>query len=125
MADFERKHVPCVALHNRFKLTASGTNYTKQYSHIYTERTKQMKRVLSKLVQEKWSDIPLADRVIDTEGSTKTSHDWAIVGVLYKEMKMRNSVLDEFKGAGTGVISAKGVFGVLRWITKNMSNGGY
>jgi len=116
MADFERKHVPCVALHDRFKLTASGTDYTKQYSHIYTERTMQMKKVLSKLAQEKWPDIPLADRVIDTEGSSKTSHDWAIVGVLYKEMKMRGSVLDEFKGAGTGLISATGMCGVVRWI---------
>jgi len=106
MADFERKHVPCVALHDRFKLTASGTNYTKQYSHMYVERTLQMKKVLSKLAAERWTDVPLADRVIDTEGSTKASHDWAIVGVIYKEMKLRGSVLDEFKGSGTGIITA-------------------
>jgi DNA polymerase delta subunit 2 len=107
MANFEveRLHAPCVALHDRFKVRGNGTNYTMQYSHIYTERTKQMKQVLGKLAAERWPETPIAERVIDAEG-TKNAHDWAIIGVVYKEMKLRSSVLDEFKGSGTGIISA-------------------
>ncbi len=106
MTEFRRPNAACAQLHDRLKVAANGTDYTKQYSHMYIKRTLLMKQVLIRMAALRWPDVPLADRVIDTEGSTKNTHDWAIVGVLYKEMKLRGSVLDEFKGSGTGLISA-------------------
>ncbi len=105
MSDFEveRIHTPCTGLHDRFTASAQGTNYTKQYFHMYNYRTHAMKEVLTKLAKEKWSNIKIADRVIDTEGASNNHHEWVIIGVLYKEMKLRQSVLDDFKGSGTGM----------------------
>ena len=82
-------------------------DYSKQYSHLYTLRSQQMRPRLGDLVREKWGAITLAARIIDTEAGGQ-GEEIALIGVLYKEMSQRASVLDEFKESGgistTGIV---------------------
>lgn len=82
-------------------------DYSKQYSHLYTLRSQQMRPGLAELVKKKWGEIRLADRIIDTEAGGQ-GEEIALIGVLYKEMSQRASVLDEFKESGgistTGIV---------------------
>ena len=90
------------------KFKVGSSNYATQYNNLYTQRTKKMKDDLTKLVLEKWGNgCQLADKIIDTESNTGDNEEGkdpaglAIIGVLFKEMKKRDSVLEKFKD-GTG-----------------------
>jgi DNA polymerase delta subunit 2 len=89
------------SLDQKFKV--KGTVYTTQYSQVYNERTVEMKGSLEMLTKQKWGDLPLATRIIDTEGEAGQAVEWAIIGVLFKEMKLRYSVLDQFVGTSTAI----------------------
>lgn len=92
---------------DKFKVGAS--NYATQYNNLYTQRTKIMKEKLTEMVRAKWGDgCKLAEKIIDTETNTgdddssdKDPAGLAIIGVLYKDMKKRDNVLEHFKD-GTG-----------------------
>lgn len=97
--------------HSRFVLNQK--DYSKQYSHLYTLRNQQMRPALLDMIKEKWGDIQIAAKIIDTEANAALvgagkSQETALVGVLYKEMSLRASVLDEFKESGgissTGIV---------------------
>jgi DNA polymerase delta subunit 2 len=106
---------------SKFKVGAS--NYATQYNNLYTQRTKIMKEKLAEMVKAKWGDgCKLAEKIIDTETNTgdddssdKDPAGLAIIGVLHKEMKKRDSVLEHFKD-GTGNSLVK-----VNW-TKNISD---
>ena len=112
------KHVDNSA---RFKV--NNYNYSTQYNHLYYHRTRDMKPALENLVKQKWGDsCKLAAKIIDTESNTGDSEDRdpagvAIIGMVYKELKMRDSVLSTFKD-GTGSTVMK-----MDW-TKNISDPG-
>lgn len=98
---------------NKFKVSVS--NYATQYNNLYTQRTKTMKEKLAEMVKAKWGDnCRLAEKIIDTESNTgdddssgKDPAGLAIIGVLYKEMKKRDSVLEHFKdGTGNTLVKA-------------------
>mgnify|MGYP002214565580 CR=1 FL=1 len=105
----------------RFKVSA--TNYSTQYNHLYYHRTRDMKPALENLVKQKWGDsCKLAAKIIDTESNTGDIEDRdpagvAIIGMVYKELKLRDSVLSTFKD-GTGSTVMK-----MDW-TKNISDPG-
>ena len=83
------------ASNNRFII--SNKNYGHQFNHIYSMRSIQMKDVLMGLARKRWGDqIQIANKIIDSEANALGA-ECALVGVLYKEMSMRSSVLDEFK----------------------------
>ncbi|KAJ1416445.1 hypothetical protein B484DRAFT_401178, partial [Ochromonadaceae sp. CCMP2298] len=85
-ADFER-----FVLHKK--------NYVQQYNLIYHARLNEMRSVLRTEAAGRWGDTPVLGKVIDVESSMESSErlELVIIGTLYKEMRLRGSVLDEFK----------------------------
>ena len=76
-------------------------DFSKQYSNLYVARMKAMKPGLVELAKREWKNVQLAQKIIDTEDNLQEMRDEvALVGVLYKEMGLRSSVLDEFKESG-------------------------
>lgn len=74
-------------------------DFSKQYSHLYVRRSNQMRAGLIALLKRQWGDdFPMAEKIIDTEANLEElKQDVALIGILYKEMSLRASVLDEFK----------------------------
>ena len=70
-----------------------NTDFERQYSHTYAHRLHQMKDRCKRAVQAKWPDVPLAMRTIDL----KINKEASIVGTLFKEMKLKPCILDEFQ----------------------------
>ena len=95
-----RVEVTAVQEHRRFVVGVK--DFSKQYSHLYSIRSEKMKEGLRGLVRKQWGeDLPLAERIIDTEANLEgLKSETALVGVLYKDMGLRASVLDEFKESG-------------------------
>jgi hypothetical protein len=55
--------------------------------------------MLSDVARKTWgTDIPIVNQLIDTE-SGETMKECVLIGVIYKEMELKPSVLDEFKDA--------------------------
>lgn len=53
----------------------------------------------SEVARRKWGpDIPIVSQLIDTE-SDETRQESILIGIIYKEMELKPSVLDEFKDA--------------------------
>ena len=99
--------------HSRFLINQK--DFSKQYSHIYDHRSKQMREGLSDLVKRQWgAEFPIAAKIIDTESIADEykNAEVALVGILYKEMGLRASVLDEFKEHG----------GISQGITEKIDN---
>ena len=70
-----------------------NTDFERQYSHTYAHRLHQMKERCTRTVKSKWPDVPLVSRTIDL----KVNEEASVVGTLFKEMKMKPCILDEFQ----------------------------
>jgi DNA polymerase delta subunit 2 len=106
--DFKRSSPNVVVSSQRFLLPASagGVTQLQQYSHLYTRRLAVMRESLRQLTK-KWPTVRTVDKIIDCEyreegdvavvDVTVGHAECIIIGTLYKEMKLRPSVLDEFR----------------------------
>lgn len=74
----------------------------QQYSLMYTHRLSSMRQVLLGMAQQKWPGARAVARIIDCEfrdeeGGAVEPTTCIIIGTVYKEMRLRQSVLDEFR----------------------------
>ncbi|CAM9388468.1 unnamed protein product [Ectocarpus fasciculatus] len=81
------------------KFVLREKSFTQQFSHVYSKRTSLMRGMLSEVARRQWGpDIPIVSQLIDTE-SDETRQESILIGIIYKEMELKPSVLDEFKDA--------------------------
>lgn len=95
-----RSEIKAIPSYERFLLDKK--DFSKQYSHLYVQRSTEMRAGLVELVKREWGEsFPLAAKIIDTEVNLEElKQEIALIGILYKEMSQRASVLDEFKEHG-------------------------
>ena len=76
---------------SQFKV--SSKNFERQFSHIYTKRLEVMKPRVQEHMKAVWPETKVVPRVIDLAvGNVQ----WAFAGTVYKNMKLKPCVLDEF-----------------------------
>lgn len=82
--------------YDRFLLHSK--NYVVQYNQTYLQRFNQMKQRLKLQIETRWGrDIPLPNKIIDVENENYRGRECALIGMLFKDMKLRGSILDDFK----------------------------
>ncbi|KAK8955820.1 DNA polymerase delta small subunit [Platanthera guangdongensis] len=87
---FERKQAIYRSLDEKY--VVHGQRYMgQQYSHIYFARLHQLRNLLRSLVS-KWKPHLLVNTVLGLE----ESKECVIVGTIYKHMKLKPSILDEY-----------------------------
>ena len=69
-----------------------GTAYDKQYSQIYFMRLSQLRPEVKKAAEQRWPDAPVLS-ILDVEEGVECS----VVGTVFKQMKLKPSVLSEYK----------------------------
>ena len=77
----------------------------QQYSNTYTQRLGILRQRLISLAASKWPEVRTVDKIIDCEYNPEEDgvdgdggvRECIIIGTLYKEMRLRPSVLDEFR----------------------------
>lgn len=81
--------------YDRFLLHSK--NYVVQYNQTYLQRFNQMKQRLKLQIETRWGrDIPLPNKIIDVENENYRGRECALIGMLFKDMKLRGSVSDSF-----------------------------
>eukprot|EP00201_Polytomella_parva_P009775 CAMPEP_0175061616 /NCGR_PEP_ID=MMETSP0052_2-20121109/13680_1 /TAXON_ID=51329 ORGANISM="Polytomella parva, Strain SAG 63-3" /NCGR_SAMPLE_ID=MMETSP0052_2 /ASSEMBLY_ACC=CAM_ASM_000194 /LENGTH=264 /DNA_ID=CAMNT_0016327483 /DNA_START=1 /DNA_END=791 /DNA_ORIENTATION=+ len=75
--------------------------YDKQYSQIYFTRLKVLQPILRKNALQTWPGIRIS-RIL----GVKEDEEVAVVGTIYKEQRLKPSVLDEYAFAMSGKSSA-------------------
>ena len=68
-------------------------NFERQYSHTYAQRLHAMRERCKRAAVAAWPQVPFVSRTIDL----KTSQDSVFVGTLFKEMKLKPCVLEQFQ----------------------------
>ncbi|KAK8935982.1 DNA polymerase delta small subunit [Platanthera zijinensis] len=87
---FERKQAIYRSLDEKF--VVHGQRYKgQQYSHIYFARLHQLRNLLSSLVNKWKPHLP-----VNTVLGLEESKECVIVGTIYKHMKLKPSILDEY-----------------------------
>lgn len=111
MPSTQRLSGPATQHAQRFVVPPASSGLLQQYSHLYTQRLGLMRARLLALAAERWPSVRAVGRIIDCEYAEEgeaaaggEGEDCVVVGTAYKEMRMRPSVLDEFRDSqGTGV----------------------
>ena len=75
------------------KFTVKGHNFRRQFSHLYFKRLEALKPRVSQQTKKKFSQAKYANRVIELKAGEEV---YAVTGTLYKHMKLKPCVLDEF-----------------------------
>lgn len=80
------------------RFTIPKRTYSQQYSQIYFCRLRQLKSTLRDRSAAAWGERYPHVRVLDgiKDLSEKTAEECVLIGVLYKDMKLRPSALDEY-----------------------------
>ena len=68
-------------------------NFERQYSHTYAQRLHAMKERCKRAALEAWPGLPFVNRAIDL----KTNVESVFVGTLFKDMKLKPCVLEQFQ----------------------------
>ena len=97
-----------VVVSERFRLPpVQAHSALQQYSLLYTQRLSRMREVLLDMASRKWPGTRAVHRIIECEYREETEGaepvTCIIVGTLFKEMRLRQSVLDEFRENIQGV----------------------
>lgn len=79
------------ATNDRFIL-ANDKNYDRQFSQLYFYRLGKMRQHVVKSSKKKWPGTKIV-RIVD---APEGGEDVTIIGTLYKEMKLKPSILDEY-----------------------------
>ncbi|XP_017758195.1 PREDICTED: DNA polymerase delta small subunit-like [Eufriesea mexicana] len=87
---FERKQAQYKDLSEKFMNTRS--DYTKQFSHIYSARLTELRNVLIPRVQAKWKNIPIVKLA---ELENLENEQCIVIGTLYKHQQGKPSILRE------------------------------
>ncbi|UPR01587.1 small subunit of DNA polymerase delta [Chloropicon primus] len=83
--------------------------YNKQYAHLYFQRLQNLSPLVLDKVKAKWPTVPVR-KILEVELGVEC----AVVGTVYKNMKLKPSVLDEYakdKSLETHLASTKFVSG--------------
>jgi DNA polymerase delta subunit 2 len=87
----ERNTAVYRATNDRFIL-ANDKNYDRQFSQLYFYRLGKMRQQVVKSSETKWPGTKIV-RIVD---APEGGEDVTIIGTLYKEMKLKPSILDEY-----------------------------
>ncbi|KAG2484535.1 hypothetical protein HYH03_016671 [Edaphochlamys debaryana] len=86
---FTRATATYVNLDERFR-TAKRT-YERQYAQLYFSRLMLLKGVMRRQVEELWPGVPVCSIL-----EVQENREVAVIGTLYKNMKLKPSILDEY-----------------------------
>lgn len=76
------------------RFTLKKTQYTQQFSHIYQRRLNKLQNPVREAAQRRWGDeTPLCERLVQM----RSGETWACVGTVFKAMRLKPSVLEEYK----------------------------
>lgn len=82
--------------YDRFLLHSK--NYVVQYNRTYLQRFNQMKEHLRAQVKTRWGEGTLIPgNIIDIEHEVYRGKECVLMGMLFKDMKLRGSILEDFK----------------------------
>jgi hypothetical protein len=95
----------CVVVQQNQSFFIHKKDYTQQFSHVYNLRLNQMKPNLKIEVNNKWGDLKILEKIIDSENDNEATDEYVLIGTIFKQMYQRNSVLDEFKESMNGLNS--------------------
>ena len=65
--------------------------YNKQYAHLYFQRLQNLSPFIRGKVKKKWPGLPVR-KILEVEPGVEC----AVIGTVYKDMKLKPSVLDEY-----------------------------
>jgi len=65
--------------------------YNKQFAHLYFQRLQVIRPAIQEKINSGWKDVPMK-KILEVEAGVEC----AVIGTLYKDMKLKPSVLDEY-----------------------------
>lgn len=79
----------------------------QQYNNLYKLRLKQLEGAAREEASRRWSEVPKSSFLTDLTGVVRAGHgghgghgsDVVVVGVLFKDLKGRQNVIEEYKGS--------------------------
>ena len=90
----QRKSVSFAATTGRFVL--KDKNFTQQYNHMYCKRQLQMRPHAQRAAIRRWGEADGA-AVAKIINAPLDGAPCVVIGMLYKDMKLKPCVLDEYK----------------------------
>uniref|UniRef100_A0A7S2ZYN9 DNA polymerase delta subunit 2 n=2 Tax=Rhodosorus marinus TaxID=101924 RepID=A0A7S2ZYN9_9RHOD len=85
----------------RFEL--GERKYGQQYSQVYFNRLNMMREQLKKAALQRWSSLQ-EDSIMERMVKAKDGVESVIVGILFKEMKLKPSILQEYAKHGAAMM---------------------
>eukprot|EP00696_Hemimastix_kukwesjijk_P018142 gnl/Hemi2/6960_TR2376_c0_g1_i1.p1 gnl/Hemi2/6960_TR2376_c0_g1~~gnl/Hemi2/6960_TR2376_c0_g1_i1.p1 ORF type:complete len:468 (-),score=140.93 gnl/Hemi2/6960_TR2376_c0_g1_i1:203-1606(-) len=67
-------------------------NYEQQFSHIYFIRLVQLRPFVVEEAKARWPGLPVLERIVEL----KDGQECVVVGTLYKDMRLKPCILEEF-----------------------------
>lgn len=71
----------------------------QQYNGLYKLRLKQLEGAAREEASRKWSEVPKSSFLTDLTGFMSSNREVVVVGVLFKDLKARPNVIEEYKGS--------------------------
>ncbi|GIL57750.1 hypothetical protein Vafri_12896 [Volvox africanus] len=87
--NFYRASATYTNLDERFR--AAKRTYERQYAQLYFSRLMLLKEIMQGRVQQLWPGIPVCS-ILEVQESMEV----AVIGTIYKNMKLKPSILDEY-----------------------------
>ncbi|CAM9590090.1 unnamed protein product [Ascophyllum nodosum] len=106
--------------HQRFVVKTKS--FTQQFSHVYNKRLVGLKAAVRGAAEARWGGTEGGGdgvggsgrvRFVDRLVNMQKGEDWVVIGTTYKAMKLRPSILNEFKedrGISMAVVTPLGSF---------------
>ncbi|CAN0201650.1 unnamed protein product [Ectocarpus fasciculatus] len=90
-------------------------SFTQQFSHVYNRRLLALKAAVRQAAEKRWGKegegggVKFVDRLVNM----REGDEWVVIGTTYKAMKLRPSILNEFRedrGISMAVVAPVGSF---------------
>ncbi|CBJ32730.1 conserved unknown protein [Ectocarpus siliculosus] len=90
-------------------------SFTQQFSHVYNKRLLALKGAVRQAAEKRWGKegegggVKFVDRLVNM----REGDEWVVIGTTYKAMKLRPSILNEFRedrGISMAVVAPVGSF---------------
>eukprot|EP00752_Nemacystus_decipiens_P013042 g11537.t2 len=102
------------------RFIVKNKSFTQQFSHVYNKRLLGLKAAVRRAAEERWGGsansssgseggVKFVDRLVNM----KEGDEWVVIGTTYKAMKLRPSILNEFRedrGISMAVVAPMGSF---------------
>eukprot|EP00903_Cladosiphon_okamuranus_P014688 g13614.t1 len=91
------------------RFIVKNKSFTQQFSHVYNKRLLGLNAAVRRAAEERWRGVKFVDRLVNM----REGDEWAVIGTTYKAMKLRPSILNEFRedrGISMAVVAPVGSF---------------